>query len=171
MTQRSYVGVLEVLALSVLALSGAYQMACVFRPMGFLNAYLMYRDDGYYYLELARNLAQSGVATFDGVHRTSGVQLLWTAVLVPLASALPSRSAFLHGVLVLSALLSTLAGLLLYRLGRVLDSRAFGSFAVLLWSGLMLTLRPMMQGLEYPLHVVIVLLLIGALFGLRDAGA
>lgn len=43
-------------------------------------------DDAYYYLEIAKNIADGNGATFDGLHKTNGFHPLWLLVLTGLAS-------------------------------------------------------------------------------------
>ncbi len=38
-------------------------------------------DDAFYYLIIARNFAQTGVPTFDGMHATNGFHPLWMLLL------------------------------------------------------------------------------------------
>jgi hypothetical protein len=53
------------------AANGARDVAAAFSsPLGL-------QDDAYYYLMIARNLAQTGIATFDGVNVTNGYHPLW----------------------------------------------------------------------------------------------
>lgn len=67
--------------LACLGLAVAYQLVCAFQPIEFLNQHVLLMDDAYYYFQVARNVSLKGWVTFDGVHATSGVQLLWTIVL------------------------------------------------------------------------------------------
>jgi hypothetical protein len=136
-----------------------FQVVSAFQSVQFLNQHVIVLDDAYYYFEVARNLAAKGWATFDGLHATSGIQLLWGLVLTGVASIVNERIAFLHAVLVLSALLNGLTGVLLWRGGRRLYSPALGELAVLIWAGFMLGLRPTMMGMEYPLHITIIVVL------------
>jgi hypothetical protein len=111
-------------------------------------------DDVYYYFQVARNLALHGRATFDGIHATSGIQLLWGLILWLMALAYTDRVSFIRAVLVVCALLNGVAGLSLWRLGRELYSSEVGDLAALFWAGFMVGLLPMLMGLEYSLHVV-----------------
>jgi hypothetical protein len=68
-------------------------------------------DDAFYYLEIARRIAEGQGSTFDGIHPTNGYHPLWLAVLVPLGPLLDAsrvagaRVALLLGVgLVLAAI-------------------------------------------------------------------
>lgn len=41
-------------------------------------------DDAFYYLNIARHLAETGVPTFDGINLTNGFHWLWQAMLIPI---------------------------------------------------------------------------------------
>ncbi|UCE26861.1 MAG: hypothetical protein JSW52_11025, partial [Candidatus Coatesbacteria bacterium] len=43
-------------------------------------------DDAYYYLEIAKNIADGEGATFDGLHKTNGFHPLWLLILTALSS-------------------------------------------------------------------------------------
>lgn len=62
-----------ILACAALALFGDADLIC--------NAM---KDDGFYFLTLARNVAQGNGATFDGIALTNGFHPLWTVVLTPI---------------------------------------------------------------------------------------
>ena len=42
---------------------------------------LIVEDDGFFYAEIARNIAATGFSSFDGLHETSGYHLLWMGVM------------------------------------------------------------------------------------------
>jgi hypothetical protein len=142
------------IGLMCLALAAVYQLLCVAQPIEFLNQHVLLMDDVYYYFQVARNLALRNWATFDGLHSTSGIQLLWGLVLWLVALLSADKLGFIRAVLVLSTLLNGIAGLALWRLGRDLYSVEVGDLAALFWSGFMVGLLPTLMGLEYPLHAV-----------------
>jgi hypothetical protein len=148
---------LSAVAFLFLFLATSYQVLCAGQDVTFLNEHVLKMDDAYYYFQAARNVADLGWLTFDGIHATSGVQVLWAAVLAGIALIVHDRVGFIRAVLILSALLNGLAGVILWRLGRRMYSGAVGGVAVILWSGFMLGLLPMMMGVEYPLQMVILL--------------
>ena len=45
-------------------------------------------DDAFYYLLIARNFAQSGIPTFDGIHATNGFHPLWMLMLAAMYKAI-----------------------------------------------------------------------------------
>jgi hypothetical protein len=52
-------------------------------------------DDTYYYLQTAWNAKMLGFVTFDGLHPTNGVQLLWFVVIFLLALLAKSKAVLL----------------------------------------------------------------------------
>lgn len=154
------------IGLVLLLLALLYQLWSALQSVQFLNQQVIVLDDAYYYFQVARNLAEKGWATFDGIHATSGIQLLWGLILTGIAFVFNERIAFLHATLVLSALLNGLAGILLWRFGRKLYAPVLGELAVLIWAGFMFGLRPTMMGMEYPLHITIIIATIGVWWGI-----
>jgi hypothetical protein len=136
-----------------------YQLVSAFQSIQFLNQQVIVLDDAYYYFQVARNFVLRGWATFDGLHATSGIQLLWGLILFGVAGVFTERIAFLHAALALSALMNGGAGVLLWRFARKLYSPALGELAVMIWAGFMLGLRPTMMGMEYPLHITVIVVL------------
>jgi hypothetical protein len=52
-------------------------------------------DDTYYYLQTAWNTKQLGFVTFDGLHSTNGVQMLWFVIILLLATLAKSKAILL----------------------------------------------------------------------------
>lgn len=91
-------------------------------------------DDGFYYFQVARNLASGAGFTFDGLNPTNGFHPLWLFLITPLfAFAQAGPLLPLRLLLVVSALLSAGCAVLLYRLLRAAGSRAGGVLAGTLW--------------------------------------
>ena len=84
-------------------------------------------DDAFLYLQVVRNIADNGKVTFDGLHITTGIQPLWTIILVPLAVAIADRVEFVRWVLLLSVVLNVAAGLLLARVSVALSGAQFSA--------------------------------------------
>ncbi len=107
-------------------------------------------DDGFYYLQTARNIARGHGATFDRVNKTSGFQPLWTAMLVPIFWFTDDPGKGLQAALWLSLMLGALAVVLLYIGLRPL----VGLAGALLACGLVVAnpyfLQILMGGLETP---------------------
>ena len=77
-------------------------------------------DDTYYYLQIARNLADGYGSTFDRVSATNGFQLAWQGFLVPLAFVFRGRDALLEAMFIAVCALVAVAA---YTLARLCASR------------------------------------------------
>jgi len=53
-------------------------------------------DDTYYFLETAWRSKDAGFVTFDGIHKTNGIQLLWFVILYLTALVVPTKTALLY---------------------------------------------------------------------------
>ena len=73
-------------------------------------------DDGYYYLEIARNIATGNGITFDGLNPTNGFHPLWQIMLVPIFMMTRSRALAAVAVTMLQTLLFAASGFMLYRI-------------------------------------------------------
>lgn len=73
-------------------------------------------DDGYYYLEIARNISCGNGFTFDGINRTNGFHPLWQFTLVPVFLLTQSRDLAVQAVTMLQTLLFAASGFILYRI-------------------------------------------------------
>lgn len=91
-------------------------------------------DDGFYYFQVARNLAAGQGFTFDGLNPTNGFHPLWLFLITPLFLfsqinlLLPLRL-----LVVLSALLSVGSAILLFRILRRYTAEGVAALAGLLW--------------------------------------
>jgi len=67
-------------------------------------------DDSYYYFLIAKNTAQSGVVSVDGIHQTNGFHPLWASLLIPIFgfSSMPT-DLHVHLALTLGCLLDGIA--------------------------------------------------------------
>ena len=73
-------------------------------------------DDGYYYLEIARNIATGNGFTFDGSNPTNGFHPLWQIMLVPIFLMTGSRDLAAVAVTMLQTLLFAASGFMFYRI-------------------------------------------------------
>ena len=73
-------------------------------------------DDGYYYLEIARNISCGNGITFDGINRTNGFHPLWQIMLIPVFLLTQSRDLAAQAVTMLQTLLFAASGFVLYRI-------------------------------------------------------
>ncbi|MEN8209518.1 MAG: hypothetical protein ABFR50_09740, partial [Candidatus Fermentibacteria bacterium] len=73
-------------------------------------------DDGYYYLEIARNIAGGSGFTFDGLNPTNGFHPLWQIMLVPIFLITGSLTLAAVAVTMLQSLLFAATGFMIYRI-------------------------------------------------------
>lgn len=91
-------------------------------------------DDGFYYFQVARNLAGGLGFTFDGINPTNGYHPLWLLVITPLFFfaqidlLLPLRL-----LILLSALIAVGTAILLYRILRQYAGKWVAGFIGLVW--------------------------------------
>ena len=71
-------------------------------------------DDGFYYLQVSRNIARGHGSTFDRINPTNGYQPLWAGLLVPIFWVTDSAAAGLALTLVLATLLGAISIFLFY---------------------------------------------------------
>src|SRR5688572_8365649 len=83
-------------------------------------------DDTYYYLQTAWNAKILGLVTFDGLHTTNGVQLLWFVIIYLLAWLAETKTALLYTTLAVSFLLNGLCYLLILKIGAILKQPEIG---------------------------------------------
>jgi hypothetical protein len=112
-------------------------------------------DDAFYYLQTAWNIKKFGFVTFDGLHATNGVQLLWFGILALLGVFIPTKTAFLFASLILCFLLNIFCYLIIYKLGKILKRPIFSLFLAGLWSMLSFTTDIYSIGMENSLHAFI----------------
>ena len=97
----------------------AIQMSLLTRGVKYAAISLII-DDTYYYLQTAWNTKQLGIVTFDGLHTTNGVQLLWFAIIYLLALLAKAKITLLFTTLAVSFLLNGLCYILILKIGAVL---------------------------------------------------
>ncbi len=140
-----------------LALAGLYQLICIFQPLVFLVDVIFERDDAFYYFKIAQETAWNGQPSFDGIHASNGVQFLWHYLLTGLAYLVSDKIDYLRAVLGLCLAFNLLAGVMIWHLGRRLMSPRVGEIALVLWAGIMVERWHTLQGMEFPLHIVVIL--------------
>jgi hypothetical protein len=79
-------------------------------------------DDGFYYFQIARNLAQGAGITADGITPTNGFHPLWLFVIAPLWRFFDSTTA-INAALVVGSFFDMFAALMLYRVVNSLTAR------------------------------------------------
>lgn len=113
-------------------------------------------DDGFYYLEIARNVAEGHGSTFDGLHPTNGYHPLWLLTLVPVVGIAGSREAALVGLFLLQAVLTGAAAVLVYRTARAFGARPLASaLAPLAFAQHQATYWMALSGMEYGLQCLL----------------
>ena len=135
-------------------------------------AWLFY-DDAYYYLGVARHLADGEGSTFDGIHPTNGYHPLWCWALVPVVRWARDPGTALRAAAALWFLLASLVPLAAHwALRRRLGEPAAAVAAVIgslpPWVGLALA-RP--NGLETPLYALALLVTLGVADRVLGVGA
>lgn len=118
-----------------------------------------YIDDGYYYLEIARNFAHSGRFTFDTIHNTNGFHPLWQLLLIGLAAISTDQIVLLRLAMGFSTLLFLMTAVMLDRLVCRYAGPPAALAAVGLWTMSPGVIRWQNQGME---NTVFLPLLLGA---------
>jgi hypothetical protein len=112
-------------------------------------------DDTYYYLQTAWNAKVLGFVTFDGLHPTNGVQLLWFALIFLLALMAKSKAILLFTTLGLGFLLNGLCYLVILRIGAALKQPVLALFMASFWALQSLPFRIYSMGMENSLHALV----------------
>jgi hypothetical protein len=112
-------------------------------------------DDTYYYLQSAWNAKMLGFVTFDGLHTTNGVQLLWFVIIFLLAMLAKTKAVLLFTTLALSFLLNGLCYLIILKIGAALKQPVLALFMASLWALQSLPFRIYSEGMENSLHALV----------------
>src|SRR3954467_14807103 len=72
-------------------------------------------DDAFYYLQIARHIAGTGVSTFDGINPTNGYHPAWMAITTLGALLVADREVLLRTMLLVALLFHLGAGLVMAR--------------------------------------------------------
>jgi hypothetical protein len=112
-------------------------------------------DDTYYYLQTAWNTKQLGFVTFDGLHPTNGVQLLWFAIILLLTLLVKTKTALLFATMVVTFLLNGLCYLIILKIGAVVQRPTLALLMASLWSLQSLPFRIYSMGMENSLHALV----------------
>jgi hypothetical protein len=145
-----------------------YEGMLLLKGLNFIIGKLLI-DDAYYYLQVAWNTAQLGFVTFDGVHRTNGMQFLWAVILMAMGFLAGSRLALLYACLILAFCLNALCYIPLYRIGKATGRSLFTIVLGVAWFNIHLThLNWYLSGMENSLHALVLWLLAARL--IRSGG-
>ena len=112
-------------------------------------------DDTYYYLQTAWNAKILGLVTFDGLHTTNGVQLLWFVIIFLLALLAKSKVVLLFTTLAVSFLLNGLCYVIILKIGAILKQPVLALFMASLWALQSLPFRIYSMGMENSLHALL----------------
>ena len=112
-------------------------------------------DDTYYYLQTAWNAKLLGFVTFDGIHPTNGVQLLWFVVILLIAFLAKSKAVLLFAALVVSFLLNGLCYIVILKTGSIIKQPGLALFMAGLWALQSLPFRIYSMGMENSLHALV----------------
>jgi hypothetical protein len=126
-------------------------------------------DDTYYYLQTAWNAKVLGFVTFDGLHATNGVQLLWFGIVYLLALLAKTKTILLFATLTVNFLLNGLCYVVIFKIGAVLRQPVLALLLAALWGLQSLPFRIYSMGMENSLHALIFWCVIwqGVIFLLR----
>jgi hypothetical protein len=112
-------------------------------------------DDTYYYLQTAWNAKVMGFVTFDGLHATNGVQLLWFIIIFFLALLAKTKATLLFTALAVSFLLNGFCYLIILKIGAILKQPILALFMASLWALQSLPFRIYSMGMENSLHALV----------------
>lgn len=135
------------------------------RPLAIIDN-LLFPDDTYISLAIARNIALGHGMTFDRLGVTNGFQPLYVFLLVPLFQAIPNDLSLpIHIALSIQAILSTGTAYLLARLVSHIVNRLAGFFALTLWLFAPAAIHQGINGLETGVALFFVALAFALHFG------
>jgi hypothetical protein len=130
------------------------QMSLLTKGIQYASASLII-DDTYYYLQTAWNAKVLGFVTFDGLHPTNGVQLLWFVLIFLIAMLAKSKAVLLFTTLAASFLLNGLCYLVILRIGAALKQPILALFMAGFWALQSLPFRIYSMGMENSLHALV----------------
>ena len=91
-------------------------------------------DDGFYYFQVARNLAEGHGFTFDRINETNGFHPLWLFLITPIfAFAQVDKLIPLRALILFSAIISGASAILFYRILRGYASNGIAMLAGIAW--------------------------------------
>jgi len=142
--------------LAVGTLQLLYQVGLLLKGTDFIVSRLTC-DDTFYFLQTAWNTKNTGIVTFDGLHETNGVQLLWHWLLVLVAFGARSKAQFLLYSLLVCVFLNALGYVLIWKIGSVVWRPIFIGTMGILWFYSNVTGAPVyLSGMENSLHALLV---------------
>jgi hypothetical protein len=113
--------------------AGALVLAAVVASLPINTLVGVVPDDAFYYLGVARNIATTGVSTFDGQNLASGYHPGWMMLVTIVARCVPDGDQLVRAVVAMGLAFHALAGWLLYRcLQRFVSGKA-AALAATFW--------------------------------------
>lgn len=122
-------------------------------------------DDAFYYFKIAENIAAGHGISFDGFSPTNGFHPLWMAIISPIFLFIHQKIMAVHFILIISAIISSLAVWILYKIFLELNI----SLRIRLFMSGLFAFLPtfyisagagMMNGLETPVNVLFIFIFI-----------
>ena len=101
-------------AILIGALAAALVLTAVVASLPMTNLIAVMPDDAFYYMVIGRNIAATGVSTFDGENLASGYHPAWMVLVTVVAYWFPGNNELVRVVLAIALLLHVTTGWLLY---------------------------------------------------------
>ncbi len=106
-------------------------------------------DDSFYAFKIAQNIATGNGVSFDGVHPTNGFQPLYVFMIVPFYAVAGSNLiAPIYAALILSALLTAITAVLLFRIIGRYTSTKIAALTSIVWAFSPIVTKQAANGLE-----------------------
>ncbi len=112
-------------------------------------------DDAFYYFQTAWNLKYLFIPSFDGIHPTNGVQLLWFGVVFLLAQITHTKTGLLLLSLVICFVFDACCYLVIWKVSETAGRPILGIYMGSFWLLLTLGSQLYSSGLENSLHAFI----------------
>lgn len=135
------------------------QTAALLKGTAYIATTLTF-DDAYYYLLTAWNFTRLGFPSFDGLHPTNGVQLLWYWLVLILAQVAPTKSSLLFLAMTLCFLFNAAGQLVIWGLAERLNRPMLGLYMASFWFFLTFGSEFYSTGMENSLHAFVFWLVI-----------
>lgn len=112
-------------------------------------------DDGYYYFQIARNIAHGHNVTFDGETITNGFHPLWMAMITPVFFVVHGDTMPVHVILTMGSILGAIATVFIFLTLRRLTSIAAAALAAATYALHPYTVNDSVVGVETPVVVAL----------------
>ncbi len=112
-------------------------------------------DDTYYYIQTAWNTKTLGFVTFDGINRTSGVQLLWFGIILLIALFVQTKTALLYATLITCFIMNVTCNLFIWKLAKILKRPVLSLIMASSWSMVYFPFGAYCTGMDNSLHALV----------------